>query len=80
MKEENITWRSWWDGGDTTGPIASQFHVEGWPTFYVIDHAGTIRHKWIGTPREGRLDLTVDKLIEAAEANEANIIETSTSN
>jgi hypothetical protein len=23
VKEEKITWRSWWDGGSTNGPIAS---------------------------------------------------------
>jgi hypothetical protein len=27
MEEEKITWRSWWDGGDTNGPIANQFNV-----------------------------------------------------
>src|SRR5215469_6456813 len=52
MKEENITWRSWWDGGDTNGPIANQFNVHGWPTLYVVDHRGIIRHKWTGFPGE----------------------------
>ena len=30
LKEENITWRSWWDV-DTSGPISTQFNVRGWP-------------------------------------------------
>ncbi len=67
MKEENITWRSWWDGGDASGPIANQFYVHGWPTLYVIDHAGIIRHKWLGFPGEAPFDSAIEKLIQAAE-------------
>jgi hypothetical protein len=29
----------------TNGPIAKARHVHGWPTVYVIDHDGVIRHK-----------------------------------
>ena len=43
MKKENITWRSWWDGGNTEGPIAKAWNVSGWPTIYVIDAKGVIR-------------------------------------
>jgi hypothetical protein len=32
MNEEKITWRSFWDGGSTDGPIASRWNVHGWPT------------------------------------------------
>jgi hypothetical protein len=66
MKEEQITWRSWWDGGDTNGPIANQFNVHGWPTLYVLDHRGIIRHKWVGFPGEERFDSAVTKLIDGA--------------
>src|SRR5262249_18430108 len=43
--EKGITWRSWFDGGGTSGPIASQWNVDGWPTYYLLDAAGTIRFK-----------------------------------
>jgi hypothetical protein len=66
MGEEHITWRSWWDGGDTSGPIATQFNVHGWPTLYVVDHRGVIRHKWVGFPGEESFDSAIDKLVEAA--------------
>jgi hypothetical protein len=66
MAEEHITWRSWWDGGDTNGPIANQFNVQGWPTLYVIDHRGIIRHKWTGFPGEETFDSAVDKLVDSA--------------
>ena len=67
MKEEEMTWRSWWDGGDTNGPIANQFNVRGWPTLYILDHTGVIRHKFLGFPGEETFDKAVDTLVEAAE-------------
>ncbi|MCP4814650.1 MAG: redoxin domain-containing protein, partial [Planctomycetaceae bacterium] len=45
MKRENLTWRSFWDGGTTRGPIARQYDISDWPTIYLIDHLGVIRHK-----------------------------------
>jgi hypothetical protein len=45
VKKESMTWRSWWDGGDTSGPIATKWNVSGWPTLYLIDHKGVIRQK-----------------------------------
>jgi hypothetical protein len=67
MKEENMTWRSWWDGGDTSGPIATAFNVQGWPTLYILDHRGIIRHKYVGFPGPEKFDAAVDALVEAAE-------------
>ena len=66
--EENLTWRSWWDGGTTGGPIATQWNVMGWPTIYVLDHHGMIRAKSLnGTALEGLLD----ELVAEAEASGA---------
>ena len=64
MKREQITWRSWWDGGSTQGPIATKWNVRGWPTVYVLDHRGVIRGKEInGTA----LDRLIDRLVAEAE-------------
>src|SRR4051812_38415306 len=41
-EKEKLTWRSFWDGGSTDGPIANRWNVQGWPTLYLIDHNGTI--------------------------------------
>ena len=38
LAKEEITWRSFWDGGSTDGPIAGRWNVRGWPTVYLIDH------------------------------------------
>ena len=43
MKEENITWRSWWDGA-IGGPIATHWQVSTYPTIYVLDAKGVIRY------------------------------------
>jgi hypothetical protein len=45
LKKEEITWRSWWDGGSTSGPIATKWNVYGWPTIYVLDAKGVIRYR-----------------------------------
>lgn len=66
MKTERITWRSWWDGGSTNGPIAKQWNVSGWPTIYVLDHQGAIRYKGV---RGESMDKAVDTLLAELYAN-----------
>ncbi len=60
LKRENITWRSWWDGGDTSGPISTKWNVQGWPTIYVVDHKGVIRYRDV---REKQMDDAVEVLL-----------------
>jgi RNA polymerase sigma factor (sigma-70 family) len=63
MKAEHVTARSWCDGGgnaNTPGPIARQFNVRGWPTLYLLDDRGVIRHKFNGTPSNSRLKSAVE--------------------
>jgi len=43
MKDNDLTWTSFFDGGGTGGPIATQWSVRGWPTVYIIDQKGIIR-------------------------------------
>jgi hypothetical protein len=68
LEEERITWRSFWNGKEGTGgPIATEWNVHGWPTLFVIDHKGVIRHKWAGSPGEEKLDAAIDRLVAEAE-------------
>jgi hypothetical protein len=64
VRKEALTWRSWWDGGDTDGPIQTAYNVSHWPTIYVLDPAGTIRYIDVRGPK---LDEAVDKLLAEAE-------------
>src|SRR5262245_44277098 len=71
LKEEQITWRSWWNGADGTGgPISTKWNVSGWPTLYVLDHKGVIRHKYMGSPGDKVLDDVIEKLVKEAEGGE----------
>ncbi len=58
--EEKITWRSFWNGGGTSGPISSKWNVSGWPTIYVLDADGRIRFKNV---RGEKMDEAVDQLL-----------------
>ncbi len=44
-KDKKITWRSFWNGGSTNGPISTAWNVRGWPTIYILDDKGVIRFK-----------------------------------
>ena len=62
LKEENISWRSFWNGPQgTSGPISAKWGVRGWPTIYILDHKGVIRFKG---PRGEKMDEAVDQLLE----------------
>ena len=61
LKSEKITWRSFWDGGQRGGPIATAWGVNAWPTVYVIDEQGVIRFEKV---RGDALDEAVDELLE----------------
>jgi len=68
LKEEEITWRSFWNGPQgTSGPISKRWNVRGWPTMYIIDHEGIIRAKYVGSPGGEVLDTIIDALVKKAE-------------
>jgi hypothetical protein len=60
MLKEKITWRSFWNGGSTSGPISAQYNVRGWPTIYVLDAEGKIRYKNV---RGEAMDKAIDTLL-----------------
>src|SRR5437879_10530632 len=69
LVDEKITWRSFWNGGSTGGPISREWKIEGWPTLYLIDHKGVIRQKYLGSPGDAALDRAIDALVKEAEAS-----------
>src|SRR6187431_1678371 len=69
VKKENITWRSFWNGPlGTSGPISTQWNIRGWPTLFLIDAKGVIRHQWLGSPSTEELDKAIDELLAEAKA------------
>ena len=71
MDKEKITWRSFWNGGSTQGRISARWAIEGWPTLFLIDAKGVLRHKHLGSPGDKALDEEIDKLIAEAEKTAA---------
>ena len=66
--EEELHYRTWWDGHSqpdadvvaAEGPIATEWGVRGWPTIYLLDGEGVIRHV---DKRGGGLIAAVDDLL-----------------
>jgi len=69
LKEEQITWRSFWNGPEgTDGPISTKWNVRGWPTIYVLDAKGVIRYKNV---RGDALDAAIQQLLKETEPSES---------
>ena len=62
---EGITWRSFWNGGGTNGPISRAWRVNGWPSIWVIDAHGVIRYRDV---RGDAMDRAVEQLVRETEA------------
>ena len=62
MAKENLNWRSFGDDGT----IGRKWNSPPTPSFYVLDHEGVIRHKWVGHPGEHVIDAAVQNLIQKA--------------
>ena len=58
-REKQMTWPSWWDGG-FRGTIQTAYDVDHWPTVYVLDAGGVIRHIDV---RGKDLDRAIDALL-----------------
>jgi hypothetical protein len=69
-QENQITWRSFWNGEQGTGgPISAKWNVHGWPTMYLIDSKGIIRHKYLGSPGGKVLNELIAQLLKADGVN-----------
>jgi hypothetical protein len=64
LAEQKITWRQAIDG-DTAGPLATKWNVNGWPTIYVLDAKGVIRYRDV---RDEEMEKVVLELLEEAKA------------
>jgi hypothetical protein len=60
LVDQNITWRSFWNGGSSDGPISRRWQVEGWPSIWVIDARGVIRYRDV---HGDDMDQAVDALL-----------------
>jgi hypothetical protein len=56
LDKNGLTWRNAIDCG-TSGPLATQWNISGWPTLFVIDATGKIRYN-------GHSGDAMDKVVE----------------
>lgn len=59
LAEQEITWRQAIDG-DTSGPLATRWNVQGWPTIYILDAEGKIRFRDL---RDEEMEKAVNELL-----------------
>lgn len=64
LAKNGIAWRQAVDE-TTEGPWATKWNVQGWPTIYVLDHEGVIRHRDL---RDDDLKHAVETLVAAAKS------------
>lgn len=66
LEKEEMPWTHWWDNGPESKVLKS-YRVRAFPTLYVIDHTGVIKHKWVGNPGNDKIDAAIEELVKAAE-------------
>jgi thiol-disulfide isomerase/thioredoxin len=64
LSSEKMPWAHWWDG--SKGSVTRMFKVKAFPTLYLIDAQGVIRHKWVGNPGNDKIDKAVEELVAEA--------------
>ena len=60
MEKEKLNWRSFAD----QRIISPKWSARGTPAYYVFDHKGVIRYKWIGYPGAKAIDAALEKLLK----------------
>lgn len=66
VDEHDITWPIVVDQGERHfGPIGTRWNISGWPTTFLIDHEGVMRHTYL---RGEELDAAIEVLVAEAEA------------
>jgi thiol-disulfide isomerase/thioredoxin len=65
LAKEKMPWAHWWDG--PKGSVARMFKVRSFPTLYLIDAKGVVRHKWVSSPGNEVIDKAVTELVAEAQ-------------
>ncbi|HMP02681.1 MAG TPA: redoxin domain-containing protein [Gemmatales bacterium] len=61
-QQEPITWRCFMDKS-TRGPLTKKYDISAFPTLFLIDGNGVIRHKFVGVPPNAVFDKAINDLI-----------------
>ena len=66
LSKEKMPWTHWWNGSE--GGVIEDWNVETFPTIYVIDAKGMIRHKDL---RDEKLEEAVNELLKEVRPDKA---------
>ena len=66
LAKEKMPWTHWWNGAQ--GKLGDTLNIEGFPTIFVLDPAGTIRYKGL---RGEKLEKAVNTLLAEATSKQA---------
>jgi peroxiredoxin len=75
VAKEKMPWRQVWEAytpEGESGPLVAKWNIHAWPTIYIIDAKGVIRHKYLGSPGNDVLDENVDALVKEAETKKTS--------
>jgi thiol-disulfide isomerase/thioredoxin len=70
VAEYGINWRSFQNKKQDGASIAGDWHIVGWPTFYLLDVEGVIERHWQGLPPQSELQAAIGNLVENADGRE----------
>jgi len=68
VKDGTTTWRNFTNEQKDGRKISSEWGVSGWPTLYILDHKGVIRHKGL---RGEEMEKAIKELVAEAEAEKS---------
>jgi len=73
MAKEALPWRNIFDGDPKTGPIVSALRIQAFPTVFLLDHEGVIRHEGLyGDRLKTAIEDLIQKAVKAAKAEDSD--------
>lgn len=66
--DKSLTWRSFRDKRDGTASISDEWKAL-FPTVYLIDHKGIVRHRYSGSPNPQQINESIARLMAEVEAD-----------
>ena len=73
MAKEALPWPNIFDGDPKTGPIVSALRIQAFPTVFLLDHEGVIRHEGLyGDRLKTAIEDLIQKAVKAAKAEDSD--------
>lgn len=67
VAKHGIDWRSFQAKPDGGSSIADDWHIAGYPTYYLLDREGVVARTWRETPPASHLEIAIETLLKPAD-------------